>query len=141
MRIFLSLDLLERVSFACYKAVYDYGLSVDDEIHSIELVGSGSRIPAIMRKLTSVFGKEPMRTLNGSECVARGCALSCAMLSPTFRVQDYKVFLLCLDIFSYESFRCLMNMHVLVCIGNCVRIELVNQRLICELCHIYVCWF
>nr|KAJ0209178.1 hypothetical protein LSAT_V11C400223190 [Lactuca sativa] len=92
----LSANVEAQLSIECLvddkDAVYDYGLSVDDEIHSIELVGSGSRIPAIMRKLTSVFGKEPMRTLNGSECVARGCALSCAMLSPTFRVQDYKFF-------------------------------------------------
>ncbi|KAI3710473.1 hypothetical protein L2E82_40256 [Cichorium intybus] len=86
----LSHELLNRVIVACCKAGEDPGLSVG-EIHTIELVGSGSRIPAIMRKLTSLFGKEPMRTLNGSECVSRGCALRCAMLSPTFHVRDYKV--------------------------------------------------
>ncbi|XP_023742916.1 heat shock 70 kDa protein 16 [Lactuca sativa] len=93
----LSAKLLQRVSDVCQKAIKDSGLSAD-KIHSIEVVGSGSRIPAIMRKLTSVFDKEPMRTLNGSECVARGCALSCAMLSPTCRVKDYKV----KDIFPYS---------------------------------------
>ncbi|KAI3680538.1 hypothetical protein L6452_35310 [Arctium lappa] len=86
----LSVELLERVTFPCRKAVNDSGLTYD-KIYSIELVGSGSRIPAIMRKLTSLFGKEPRRTLNASECVARGCALQCAMLSPTLRVRDYEV--------------------------------------------------
>ncbi|KAI7751045.1 hypothetical protein M8C21_032065 [Ambrosia artemisiifolia] len=83
----LCLDLLEKVIAPCVKAVKDAGIGVD-QIYAIELVGSGSRIPAIMRKLAFLFGKEPRRTLNASECVARGCALHCAMLSPSFRVQD-----------------------------------------------------
>lgn len=83
-------DLLERISSPCIKAVNDARINVD-KIYAVELVGSGSRIPAIMRKLTSLFKREPRRTLNASECVARGCALQCAMLSPTFRVRDYEV--------------------------------------------------
>ncbi|MFS8025668.1 putative Heat shock protein 70 family [Helianthus anomalus] len=86
----LCSDLLERVTVPCVNAVNNAGIGVD-EIYAIELVGSGSRIPAIMRKLTSLFRKEPRRTLNASECVARGCALHCAMLSPTYRVRDYQV--------------------------------------------------
>lgn len=86
----LSSDLFERISIPCRKAVVDSGLNVD-KIHSIELVGSGSRIPAITRILTSLFGREPRRSLNASECVARGCALQCAMLSPIFRVREYEV--------------------------------------------------
>ncbi|KAL4563053.1 hypothetical protein LXL04_027084 [Taraxacum kok-saghyz] len=94
----LSLELLDKVIVACNKAGNDAGLLSADEVDCIELVGSGSRVPAIMKSITSVFGKEPIRTLNGSECVARGCALHCAMLSPTFRVPDYKVH----DIFPYS---------------------------------------
>ncbi|PSS10361.1 Heat shock 70 protein [Actinidia chinensis var. chinensis] len=86
----LSSDLLERISIPCRKALADSGLTVD-KIHTVELVGSGSRIPAIMRALASVFKREPSRTLNASECVARGCALQCAMLSPVFRVREYEV--------------------------------------------------
>lgn len=86
----LCSDLLERISIPCHKAVTDAGINAD-KIYSVELVGSGSRIPAIMRKLFSIFGIEPRRTLNASECVARGCALQCAMLSPTFRVREYEV--------------------------------------------------
>ncbi|GMP75460.1 hypothetical protein CsSME_00032543 [Camellia sinensis var. sinensis] len=86
----LSSDLLERLSIPCRKALADSGLTME-KIHTVELIGSGSRIPAITRILASVFGKEPRRTLNASECVARGCALQCAMLSPIFRVREYEV--------------------------------------------------
>lgn len=60
-------------------------------IHSVKVVGSGSRVPAIIRILTEFFGKEPRRTMNASECVARGCALQCAMLSPAFKVREFQV--------------------------------------------------
>ncbi len=36
--------------------------------------------------MTQVFGKVPSRTLNAKECVSRGAALQCAMLSPVFKV-------------------------------------------------------
>jgi heat shock protein 4 len=29
--------------------------------------------------------------MNASECVARGCALECAILSPTFKVREFQV--------------------------------------------------
>ncbi|MED6216189.1 hypothetical protein PIB30_005068 [Stylosanthes scabra] len=86
----LASGLLERIRVPCNKALADAGLTVE-KIHSVELVGSGSRIPAITRLLTSLSKREPSRTLNASECVARGCALQCAMLSPALRVKEYKV--------------------------------------------------
>ncbi|XWS15583.1 hypothetical protein CRYUN_Cryun34aG0013200 [Craigia yunnanensis] len=86
----LSSNLLERISVPCHKALADSGLTLD-KINSVELVGSGSRIPAIKRILASIFNREPSRTINASECVARGCALQCAMLSPIFRVREYEV--------------------------------------------------
>ncbi|XP_039130789.1 heat shock 70 kDa protein 16-like [Dioscorea cayenensis subsp. rotundata] len=86
----LAAGLLERVLVPCKKALEDAELGVDS-VHSVELVGSGSRIPAIGRILSGFFGKEPSRMLNASECVARGCALQCAMLSPVFRVRNYEV--------------------------------------------------
>ncbi|XP_052181222.1 heat shock 70 kDa protein 16 isoform X3 [Diospyros lotus] len=86
----LSSHLLERISIPCCKALADSGLT-REKVHTVELVGSGSRIPAIARILASLFGREPGRTINASECVARGCALQCAMLSPTFRVREYEI--------------------------------------------------
>ncbi|TVU08560.1 hypothetical protein EJB05_41969 [Eragrostis curvula] len=86
----LCAGLLERVVEPCKRAVADSGIGLE-RLHSVELVGSGSRVPAIARVLAGFFRREPSRTLNASECVARGCALQCAMLSPTFRVRDYEV--------------------------------------------------
>ncbi|KAI3686839.1 hypothetical protein L1987_80528 [Smallanthus sonchifolius] len=82
----LSLELLERITVPCINVVKESGLSVD-KIYAIELSGSGSHIPAISKKLTSIFWKEPRRIPNVSECIARGCA----MLSPTHKFRDYKV--------------------------------------------------
>ncbi|KAF2288757.1 hypothetical protein GH714_012262 [Hevea brasiliensis] len=86
----LASGLLERICVPCKKALADAGIPVG-KMHSVELVGSGSRIPSISKLLASLFGREPSRTLNASECVARGCALQCAMLSPVFRVREYEV--------------------------------------------------
>ncbi|KAJ0966157.1 hypothetical protein J5N97_027295 [Dioscorea zingiberensis] len=86
----LAAGFLERVLVPCKKALEDADLGLD-RVHSVELVGSGSRIPAIGRILSGFFGREPSRMLNASECVARGCALQCAMLSPVFRVRNYEV--------------------------------------------------
>ncbi|KAF5205686.1 Heat shock protein [Thalictrum thalictroides] len=86
----ISIPILERVKGPLERALSDAGLTVEN-IHSVEVVGSGSRVPAIIRILTEFFGKEPRRTMNASECVARGSALQCAILSPTFKVREFQV--------------------------------------------------
>ncbi|XP_077219593.1 heat shock 70 kDa protein 15-like [Tasmannia lanceolata] len=86
----ISIPILERVKGPLEKALAEAGLSVEN-IHSVEVVGSGSRVPAVIRILSEFFGKEPRRTMNASECVARGCALQCAILSPTFKVREFQV--------------------------------------------------
>ncbi|KAJ3694147.1 hypothetical protein LUZ60_009627 [Juncus effusus] len=86
----LSAPILERVKVPLEKALNEAGLNVEN-VHFVEVVGSGSRVPAIIKILTEFFGKEPRRTMNASECVARGCALQCAMLSPTFKVREFQV--------------------------------------------------
>lgn len=86
----LAGPILERVKGPCERALAESKLSID-KISAVEVVGSGSRIPSILKIVASFFGKEPGRTLNASECIARGCALQCAMLSPTFRVREFEV--------------------------------------------------
>lgn len=86
----ISAPILERVKGPLEKALLDANLSIEN-IHTVEVVGSGSRVPAIIRILTEFFKKEPRRTMNASECVARGCALQCAILSPTFKVREFQV--------------------------------------------------
>ncbi|KAL6584690.1 hypothetical protein OROMI_003979 [Orobanche minor] len=86
----ISIPILERVKKPLEKALAEAGLT-SENIHSVEVVGSGSRVPAIIRILSEFFGKEPRRTMNASECVAKGSALQCAILSPTFKVRDFQV--------------------------------------------------
>ena len=86
----ISIPILERVKGPLEQALAEAGLTVDN-IHIVEVVGSGSRVPAIIKILTDFFKKEPRRTMNASECVARGCALQCAILSPTFKVREFQV--------------------------------------------------
>lgn len=68
-----------------------------DEIDVIEIVGGGSRVPALKERIQSFFGKPLSYTMNADEAIARGCAFSCAILSPVFRVRDFAV----QDIVSY----------------------------------------
>ncbi|XP_010538015.1 PREDICTED: heat shock 70 kDa protein 14 [Tarenaya hassleriana] len=86
----ISIPILERVKRPLETALADAGFTVEN-VHMVEVVGSGSRVPAIIKILTEFFGKEPRRTMNASECVARGCALQCAILSPTFKVREFQV--------------------------------------------------
>ena len=41
--------------------------------------------------IKAAFEKDVSTTLNADEAAARGCALQCAMLSPTFRVREFVV--------------------------------------------------
>ncbi|RVW40248.1 Heat shock 70 kDa protein 16 [Vitis vinifera] len=90
VRLRVACEKLKKVLSANAEAPLNIECLMDEkdvdcgQDHAVELVGSGSRIPAISRLLASLFREEPRRTLNVSECVARGCALQCAMLSPIF---------------------------------------------------------
>jgi heat shock protein len=62
-----------------------------DDVYSVEIVGGSTRVPAIKNLIEKVFGKTPNTTLNADEAVSRGCALQCAILSPTFKVREFSV--------------------------------------------------
>lgn len=66
------------------------GISAD-QFASIELIGGGSRLITVQKRLTEYLKREMSRTLNSEEAVARGCALQCAMLSPVFKVREFTV--------------------------------------------------
>lgn len=59
------------------------------KLHSVEVIGGGTRIPEFLRIAKDIFGMELSRTLNSSESVARGCALMAAIKSPLFKVPNY----------------------------------------------------
>ncbi|RAK73856.1 Hsp70 chaperone Hsp88 [Aspergillus fijiensis CBS 313.89] len=82
--------LLERITVPLEQALAEAKLTVDD-IDSIEMVGGCTRVPAVKDAVAKFFGKGLSFTLNQDEAIARGCAFSCAILSPVFRVRDFSV--------------------------------------------------
>ncbi|KAI1412229.1 heat shock protein Hsp88 [Hypoxylon sp. FL1857] len=82
--------LLNRVTVPLEQALAEAKLSKED-IDVIELVGGSTRVPAIKERIQNFFGKQLSFTLNQDEAVARGCAFSCAILSPVFKVRDFAV--------------------------------------------------
>ncbi|KAH7242471.1 heat shock protein 70 family [Fusarium tricinctum] len=88
--------LLARTHKPLEEALAQAKLTKDD-IDIIEVVGGGSRVPALKERIQAFFGKTLSFTLNADEALARGSAFSCAILSPVFRVRDFSV----QDIISY----------------------------------------
>jgi heat shock protein 4 len=88
--------MLDRATAPIEQALAEAGLKVED-IDAIEMVGGSTRVPALKNAIADFFGKPLSYTLNQDEAVARGCAFSCAILSPVFRVRDFSVH----DIVSY----------------------------------------
>ncbi|XP_014217744.1 heat shock 70 kDa protein 4L [Copidosoma floridanum] len=82
--------LFKRVEATLRNCLSQSRLKLDD-IHSVELAGGSSRVPAIKKVVEEVFQKPCSTTLNQDEAVARGCALQCAILSPAVRVRDFAV--------------------------------------------------
>lgn len=88
----IAAPLFARIRSVCEKAILDAKLKDGEKLAAVEIVGGSTRVPAFKNIVTEIFGKvgAPLRTtLNADECIARGCALMSAMLSPAFRVRDY----------------------------------------------------
>ncbi|GAB1318796.1 adenyl-nucleotide exchange factor sse1 [Madurella fahalii] len=88
--------LLNRVHIPLEQALADAKLTKED-IDIVEIVGGGSRVPSVKERVSAFFGKPLSFTLNQDEAIARGCAFSCAILSPVFKVRDFAV----QDVISY----------------------------------------
>jgi len=82
--------LLDRATVPLEQALSEAKLKVED-IDTVELVGGCTRVPALKAAIQSFFGKTLSFTMNADEAIARGCAFSCAILSPVFRVRDFSV--------------------------------------------------
>ncbi|ODM16777.1 Heat shock protein Hsp88 [Aspergillus cristatus] len=82
---------LERVTAPIEQALAEAKLTADD-IDFVEMVGGSTRVPAIKEAVSKFLGGKTLSfTLNQDEAIARGCAFSCAILSPVFRVRDFSV--------------------------------------------------
>ncbi|KAG5935730.1 Heat shock protein hsp88 [Claviceps pazoutovae] len=82
--------ILARTHEPLEQALAQANLTKDD-IDVIEIVGGGSRVPAVKERIQAFFSKPLSFTMNADEAIARGCAFSCAILSPVFRVRDFSV--------------------------------------------------
>ncbi|KAL8834136.1 MAG: hypothetical protein Q9170_003910 [Blastenia crenularia] len=82
--------LLDKATVPLEQALAEAKLKPED-IDVIEMVGGCTRIPALKERISKFFGKTLSFTLNQDEAVARGCAFSCAILSPVFRVRDFSI--------------------------------------------------
>ncbi|KAF1850549.1 heat shock protein Hsp88 [Cucurbitaria berberidis CBS 394.84] len=87
----LMQPLIDRATAPIEQALAEAKLTPAD-IDAIEMVGGCTRVPALKTKIQEYFGGKTLSfTLNQDEAVARGCAFSCAILSPVFRVRDFSV--------------------------------------------------
>ena len=67
--------LVDQVDGPCRQALTDAGIGYSSDIDEVILVGGMTRMPAVQEKVKSIFGKEPSRSVNPDEVVARGAAI------------------------------------------------------------------
>lgn len=72
-------DLIEKTRRPCVDALKDAGLSASN-IDEVILVGGSTRIPAVQKLVTALFGKEPHKGVNPDEVVAVGAAIQGGVL-------------------------------------------------------------
>ncbi|MCR5832719.1 MAG: molecular chaperone DnaK [Candidatus Saccharibacteria bacterium] len=75
----LVADLLDRLSGPVEKALKDAKLTTKD-IDEVVMVGGMTRMPAVIEKVKSIFGKDPMQGVNPDEVVAVGAAIQGGVL-------------------------------------------------------------
>jgi molecular chaperone DnaK len=73
-------DLIDGVAKPVENALKDAGLKTSD-IDEIVLVGGMTRMPAVVEKVKSIFGKDPLKGVNPDEVVAIGAAIQGGVLA------------------------------------------------------------
>lgn len=76
----LVADLIDKTAEPCLKALKDAKLTAKD-IDAIVLVGGMTRMPAVIKKVKEIFGKDPMQGVNPDEVVAVGAAIQGGVLA------------------------------------------------------------
>ena len=73
-------DLIDRLADPVHKALKDADMKASD-IDEIVLVGGMTRMPAVVEKVKSIFGKDPLKGVNPDEVVAIGAAIQGGVLA------------------------------------------------------------
>jgi heat shock protein 4 len=84
-------DIIAPILQKFQNALLNLKSEIKIPIHSVEIAGGGTRIPIVQRIIQEVFKCECLRTLNASECVARGCAIQSVLLNPLYKGAPYIV--------------------------------------------------
>ena len=72
-------DIIKRSAEPCRQALKDAGLEAS-QVDEVVLVGGQTRMPAIQKLVTELFGKEPHKGVNPDEVVAIGAAIQGGVL-------------------------------------------------------------
>jgi molecular chaperone DnaK len=72
-------DLIERSIEPCKRALADAGLTVEN-INEVVLVGGMTRMPAVQKRVSEFFKKEPHKGVNPDEVVGVGAAIQAGVL-------------------------------------------------------------
>ena len=75
----LVADLIDATEIPCEKALKDANLK-KESIDQVLLVGGMSRMPAVVKKVIEIFGKEPNKGVNPDEVVGVGAAIQGGVL-------------------------------------------------------------
>lgn len=77
-------DLIDRLAEPVNKALKDAKLTTKD-IDEVVMVGGMTRMPAVVEKVKSIFGKDPMQGVNPDEVVALGAAVQIGSMQGDFK--------------------------------------------------------
>lgn len=72
-------DLIDRLASPVEKALKDADIKAS-EIDEVVMVGGMTRMPAVVEKVKSIFGKDPLQGVNPDEVVAVGAAIQGGVL-------------------------------------------------------------
>jgi molecular chaperone DnaK len=72
-------DFIERTIAPCKSAMKDAGLT-EAEIQEVVLVGGMTRMPKVIERVKTLFGREPHKGVNPDEVVAIGAAIQAGVL-------------------------------------------------------------
>ncbi len=75
----ITASLLDKSVEPCNKAIKDAKIKKED-IDEVLLVGGMTRMPAVIRKVKEIFGKEPNKGVNPDEVVGIGAAIQAGVL-------------------------------------------------------------
>lgn len=81
-------DVVERTVGPCKMAMEDAGVSAG-KVDDVLLVGCGTRIPVVRRRVEEIFGTRPVSAINPDEVVAIGAALQAGVLQAKSRTSRH----------------------------------------------------